>query len=111
MKSELFNIDPKKVVKQKETGRTGVEADFVRIVKLLGWKTYKFTSEMNRGVSDRIVFTPGAVWFVEVKQKTGKLTALQESFRDTCRRFKLNHFVVYGKEGINDFIKEATNNE
>lgn len=107
MSFDLFKIDPTKKTEQKEIGKKGVEADFVAACKAKGWKCYKFVSEMNRGVSDRIVFTPFGVWFVEVKRNSGKLSALQESFRDTCLTFNINHFVVYGIDGIKQFIKEA----
>lgn len=109
--NKLFCINPKVRKEQKEIGKHGVEADFVRAVAKLGWKALKFTSEMNRGVSDRIVLKPGAVWFVEIKRGTGVLTALQGAFALHCKQFGLNHFVVYGKEGIKQFIEEASRSE
>lgn len=104
----MFNINPNKKKEQKEIGKKGVEAEFVKAVKLAGGKAYKFTSEMNRGVSDRIVVFPGQVWFVEVKRKSGVMSPLQKKFRLFITGLNLNHFVVYGKEDIHAFL-EAIN--
>lgn len=109
MRDGLFKINPNMVEEQKEIGKGGVEEKFVKAVTKLGWKAYKFVSESNRGVSDRLVITPGQVWFVEIKRATGQLSPLQESFRNKCIGFKLNHFVVYGEEGINKFIERVKN--
>lgn len=105
MDNFLFNINPNKVTEQKEIGKSGVEAAFVKAMTELGWKAYKFKSENNRGVTDRIVILPGQVWFVEIKRDKGVLSALQESFQAKCRNLGLNHFVVYGKKGISQFIR------
>lgn len=103
----MFEYNPNK--KQRETGKQGVETDFVTAVKKAGGKAFKFTSENNRGVSDRIVIFPGQVWFVEIKRDGGKLTPLQADFKDYILAQKLNHFVVIGQNGIKDFLKEVQN--
>lgn len=102
----LFSLNPEKKKHVKEIGPNGVEARFVKSVKAHGGLAYKFTSEMNRGVSDRIVILPGQVWFVEIKRENGKLTPLQKAFQQQMARYGLNHFVVFGLNGINDFWKE-----
>ena len=111
MSSKLFNINPEKPKNQREIGKNGVEAEFVKAMKKQGWRAYKFTSEMNRGVSDRLVTTPGQVWFVEIKRDNGKLTPLQESFKKHCLDNNLNHFVVYGVKDVPKFIEEVKLNE
>ena len=103
----MFEYKPKK--EQREIGKQGVESDFVTAVRKAGGKAFKFVSENNRGVSDRIVIFPGQVWFVEVKRRTGKLSPLQEDFKDFIEARGLNHFVVYGEEGIQEFLKEVQN--
>ncbi len=100
----MFELDPNKKKEQKEIGKKGVEAEFVKAIRLVGGKAYKFTSEMNRGVSDRIVVFPGQVWFVEVKRKSGKLSPLQGKFKDFINFLNLNHFVVYGVDDIPNFL-------
>lgn len=106
----MFELNPYKKKEQRETGKAGVERAFVNACKNQGWACFKFTSEQNRGVSDRIVLTPGQVWFVEVKRDTGKMSKLQVKFAELVKFFGLNHFVVYGKEGIDDFIRRVHEN-
>ena len=103
----VFLLDLGKKKEQKETGKKGVEAEFVKAVKKAGGKAYKFNSEMNRGVSDRLVVFPNQVWFVEIKRKSGKLTPLQVKFKEFILNLNLNHFVVYGKEDIDKFLNKA----
>jgi hypothetical protein len=101
----MFGLDPYKKKTQLEIGKRGVEKDFVNAIRRTGGKAYKFTSEMNRGVSDRIVVYPDQVWFVEIKREDGKLTPLQRDFAGYIKKLNLNHYVVYGQQGIKDFIK------
>jgi hypothetical protein len=103
----MFEINPYKKKEQRETGKQGVERAFVKACTVEGWKAFKFTSENNRGVSDRLVLTPGQVWFVELKRTSGKLTPLQIVFRDLILHFGLNHFVVYGKSDIKKFKEKV----
>ena len=108
----LFDLDPFKTKKQKETGRGGVEEQFVKAVQHRGGRAFKFVSINNRGVSDRVVFLPGQVWFVEIKREDGKLTELQKTFRELALRSKANYFVVQGAKGIQEFflaVKEKQN--
>ena len=92
-----------------------IERSLVRQVKQAGGKAYKFNSEMNRGVSDRLIVFPGQVWFVEVKRPGGQLTALQKSFRTLIRdKLKLNYFLVNDELTIEVFlnkVKERTRND
>lgn len=100
----MFEIDPGKKKKQKEIGKQGVEAAFVKAIRFNGGKAFKFTSEQNRGVTDRIVILPGQMWFVEIKREGGKLTLLQKDFKAYIKSMGLNHFTVYGKNGIKEFL-------
>jgi tRNA U54 and U55 pseudouridine synthase Pus10 len=55
-----------------------IEAQFARFAKLMGCKSYKFTSPGRRGVPDRLVALPGGrAFFIEFKQPGKKLSALQ----------------------------------
>lgn len=107
----MFEHNPYKKKQQKEIGKKGVEAEFVKAVSLSGGKAFKFTSEMNRGVPDRLVVYPGQVWFVEIKREGGKLTPLQIEFKRFIKARKLNHFTVMGKQGINEFLMEVDNDK
>ena len=81
-----------------------IEAYLVKRVKSLGGVAYKFVSPSNRGVADRLVVLPGQIWFVEVKQETGRLTALQALFMEQMKRMGHNAIVVWSKEEVDKWI-------
>ena len=78
-------------------------------IKKLGGRSYKFVSPGNSGVPDRIIFLPGGrIYFVELKTKRGRPSALQKLQR---RRFKeLGHevYFLYGLEDVKVFLREIT---
>jgi len=82
-----------------------IEAYLVRRVKALGGVAYKFVSPAHRGVADRIVVLPGGrVWFVEVKQISGRLSPLQRVFADKIAALGCNYRIVWSKEDVDAFI-------
>ena len=54
-----------------------IESKVVRLCKLYGLTTYKFSSPSNRGVPDRIIISNGSVLFLELKRRGQKPTRLQ----------------------------------
>ena len=83
-----------------------VEAYLIKQVEGKGGKAYKFVSPAHRGVADRIVVLPGgAVWFVEVKTDTGRLSPLQEIFRREINRLGGNYVCVYGKGDVDQWMR------
>lgn len=78
-------------------------------IKKLGGRSYKFVSPGNSGVPDRIIFLPGGrIYFVELKTKKGRPSALQKLQR---RRFKeLGHkvYLLYGLEDVKVFLNGIT---
>ena len=83
-----------------------VENYFKWAVINAGGKTWKFTSPANRGVPDRIAVMPGAkVWFVEIKTRGGKLSALQEQFAKDAKSLGLNYAVVWSKEDVDKWLE------
>lgn len=81
-----------------------IEAYLVKRVKALGGMAYKFVSPANRGVADRLVVLPGQIWFVEVKQENGRMTALQALFIEQMKRMGHNAIVVWSKEEVDKWI-------
>jgi hypothetical protein len=81
-----------------------IERYLVKRVTALGGKAYKFVSPSNRGVADRLVVLPGQIWFVEVKQESGRLSALQALFIEQMKRMGHNAIVVWSKEDVDAFI-------
>ena len=67
----------------------------------------KFVSPGQDGVPDRIVVMPGGrVYFVELKTETGKLSRIQKYQLKRLTDLDQICSVVYGKEGIKEFLKD-----
>lgn len=82
-----------------------VEKHLVDRVTAAGGRAYKFVSPNNRGVFDRVVVMPrGAIWFVEVKSPTGRLSKLQERFRDAMIAMGHKTAVVYSKDAVDNLM-------
>jgi hypothetical protein len=85
-----------------------VENHFVWTIERMGGKTYKFTSPGRKGVADRIACLPdGQTWFVELKTKGGRLSALQKLFAEDMARLQQNYACLWTKEQIDDFIRKC----
>ena len=85
-----------------------VEAYLVRRVKDLGGRAYKWTSPGNAGVPDRIcVFPGGAIGFVELKGKGGRVSPSQELQLGRLRRLGCRACVVWSREEVDLFIEEV----
>ena len=83
-----------------------VENHFVWAVERAGGKTYKFTSPGRKGVADRIACLPdGSTWFVELKTKGGRLSALQKMFMSDMTLLNQNYACLWTTEQIDEFIK------
>jgi hypothetical protein len=83
-----------------------VENHFIWAVERIGGKTYKFTSPGRKGVADRIACLPdGSTWFVELKTKGGRLSALQKMFMSDMTLLKQNYACLWTIEQIDEFIK------
>lgn len=84
-----------------------VEKYLVDRVKALGGKAHKW-----RGVGgnpDRIICLPdGTTWFVEVKAPGGRLSPLQQLFRDDLLKLKQRYAVVWSKEDVDKWFAIAT---
>ena len=81
-----------------------VERYFVKKVKELGFKAYKFKSPNNRGVSDRIVIADKKVWFVELKRPDGRVSELQTLFAEDMRTLGQLYACLYSKEEVDQWI-------
>ena len=81
-----------------------IERYLVAEVRKRGGEAYKFVSPAQRGVADRIVVMPGRVWFVELKRPGGKLTPLQERFRDRMLQLLQNHVVLSSRAEVDQWL-------
>jgi hypothetical protein len=86
-----------------------VENHFVWAVERIGGKTYKFTSPGRKGVADRIACLPdGSTWFVELKTKGGRLSALQKMFMSDMTLLDQRYACLWTIEQVDEWIKSAT---
>ena len=83
-----------------------VERYLIKKCEKRGWLCWKFVSPGRRGVPDRIVIRPGAVAFVEVKRKGGRVSPLQIRRIEELIRRLIPARVVETKEEIDEMIKE-----
>lgn len=91
------------------TREARVEKYLDRMVReKLGGITRKWENRHHAGVPDRIVITPKMIAFVEVKTTDGELSTVQEREHTRLREAGANVAVVYGKEGVNNFIEECS---
>jgi len=86
-----------------------VENHFVWAVERIGGKTYKFTSPGRKGVADRIACLPdGSTWFVELKTKGGRLSALQKMFMSDMALLNQRYMCLWTIDQVDEWIKSAT---
>lgn len=86
-----------------------VESKLRKSVESLGGKAYKFISDGNRGVPDRIICLPGGrVVFVETKRpKGGVLSKLQQYRIKELQKLGFDARVINTYEQVENFIKEV----
>ena len=83
-----------------------VERYLIKECEKRGWLCWKFVSPGRRGVPDRIVIRPGAVAFVEVKRKGGRVSPLQIRRIEELIRLVIPARVVKTKGEIDEMIRE-----
>jgi hypothetical protein len=86
-----------------------VENHFVWAIERIGGKTYKFTSPGRKGVADRIACLPdGSTWFVELKTKGGRLSALQKMFMSDMALLNQRYACLWTIEQVDEWLKRTT---
>ena len=84
-----------------------VEKYLHRMFTLRGGLTRKWVSPGYVGVMDRICILNGVVWFVEVKTFDGKMSPMQQREADRMTEAGANVRTVYGKNGVDELMKEV----
>jgi len=79
-----------------------IEKEVCAYAKAKKWKHFKFNSDSNRGLPDRIFFRKGVCFLIEFKQKGKELRKLQKHYMDT---FKEEGFATYVIDNIDDGIR------
>jgi hypothetical protein len=87
-----------------------VENHFIWAIERAGGKTWKFTSPGRKGVADRIACLPdGSTWFVELKTKGGRLSALQKMFMSDMTLLNQNYMCLWTTEQVDEWVKDINN--
>ena len=85
-----------------------IEKVLVNEVRKQGGRAYKWVSPGNDGVPDRIVILPGRPpIFVELKSKTGRLSALQGVQITRLRELGQDVRVLKGVQEVRNFLAES----
>ena len=83
---------------------SATETRLTRAVRRAGALTLKL-APTTAGIPDRIVVWPnGVVDFVEVKAEDGRLSPIQRHRISDLRENGANAFVVYGHDGVDDYV-------
>lgn len=84
-----------------------IEGWLNRRIEKMGGLSFKFVSPGNQGVPDRIYIMPGGkVWFVELKQQSGKAAKIQRWQCERLLRMGCNYRLVKGKKDAEAFVNE-----
>lgn len=76
-------------------------------VKMMGGLAFKFVSPGNPGVPDRIYILPnGRVWFVELKQQTGRATRIQKWQQRRLLEMGCNYKFICGMDDAKAYVEE-----
>lgn len=76
-------------------------------IEKMGGQAFKFVSPGNPGVPDRIYILPeGKVWFVELKQQSGKVASIQKWQRDRIIGMGCNYRLIKGMEDARAYVGE-----
>lgn len=83
-----------------------IEKKLVEYIKNLKGLIYKFNSQSNSGVPDRLIILPNSkVYFVELKRPSGILSDLQKYQIKRLKSMKQNVCVISSIEDLNNFLR------
>lgn len=82
-----------------------VEAHLLARCRQMGFMCLKFTSPGRAGVPDRVIITPQATVFVEVKRPGTKLRRLQQEVTEKMRRAGAEVHVVDTVAGVDELVE------
>lgn len=83
-----------------------IEARLANKMKELGGIAIKLPANLYTGIPDRMCLLPGgALFFVELKQKGKKPTAIQLWWARWLKQMEFEHFVIDTMEGVEELAK------
>ena len=85
-----------------------IEAQLKKMIEHRGGVCLKFVSPGTTGVMDRIILMPGGrVLFVELKQRIGRTSGMQDYWIGRFRELGAEVYLVKGWENTKKFIEEV----
>lgn len=106
-----FALDTEAYVAEDRTGNSHLEGAhetyFRTEVRKLGGIAMKLTP-ISKGTPDRLVVFPGGVFFVELKQTSGKASAAQELWHSRLTALGQQVAVLHGREEIRQWLASIT---
>lgn len=86
-------------------GEKVLEAKLRKAIEQRGGMTVKLTSQLHRGLPDRLVLMPrGKAFFVEVKTTGKRATRLQESVHRELRNLDFDVWVIDTEQKLRDLL-------
>lgn len=86
-----------------------VQSHLINGLHAQGWYVQKTIGQSRNGYPDVTAVSPaGMVWFIEVKQANGRLSAGQKKELQELRNHNANVAVLHGLHDVDIFIKENT---
>lgn len=83
-----------------------IEMKLVEGVKKIKGSIYKFNSQANNGVPDRICVLPtGIVVFIELKKPGGKLSEIQKYQIERLQKLRQKVIVISSLDDVDRFLK------
>lgn len=84
-----------------------IEKHLKREVEKMGGLCLKFVSPGNKGVPDRIVILPnGQTIYVELKNETGRLSALQVRMQTVLKNLNCRTYVLTSIQEVDKLVTE-----
>lgn len=91
------------------TLETRVQSRLINGLHAHGWYVQKTVGQSRNGYPDITAVSPtGIVWFIEVKQTTGRLSTVQRKELQSLKNHNANVAVLHGVREVDAFIKENT---
>lgn len=89
------------------TLETRVQSRLINGLHACGWYVQKTVGQSRNGYPDITAVSPaGIVWFIEVKQASGRLSAVQRKELQSLKNHNANVTVLHGVREVDAFIKE-----
>ena len=88
------------------TLESSVEGAVIRAARLLGGRAFKLLPWVQRGLPDRLVVIPGAVWFIETKAPKKRLASHQRRMQEFIQGLGLNWATLDTRDKVEEWTRK-----